>query len=203
MTEETRDRSAMATMFGRIVLKNKLVDEAALKKVMAGLPAGSDLGEALVSAGLISAQHAAAIQKKIDERMGSATASQGATSGAAQSAAATPAGTGPTVADVQRMDFTEMSGQPIAEYLRKLYGMPVTKVHTANYDGKEKRDPRDPTKRQTHQSPPARPPTVSEKPKSQENSKQRKTHTYFYLFPLHSMIMTITDSFLVYRRNIY
>ena len=67
MTEETRDRSSRATMFGRIVLKNKLVDEAALKKVMAGLPAGSDLGEALVSAGLISAQHAAAIQKKIDE----------------------------------------------------------------------------------------------------------------------------------------
>ena len=53
MTEETRDRSSRATMFGRIVLKNKLVDEAALKKVMAGLPAGSDLGEALVSAGLI------------------------------------------------------------------------------------------------------------------------------------------------------
>ena len=58
MTEETRDRSSRATMFGRIVLKNKLVDEAALKKVMAGLPAGGDLGEALVSEGLISAQHA-------------------------------------------------------------------------------------------------------------------------------------------------
>ena len=129
MTEETRDRSSRATMFGRIVLKNKLVDEAALKKVMAGLPAGSDLGEALVSAGLISAQHAAAIQKKIDERMGSATASQGATSGAAQSAAATPAGTGPTVADVQRMDFTEMSGQPIAEYLRKARELGCSDFH--------------------------------------------------------------------------
>ncbi|EOD33522.1 hypothetical protein EMIHUDRAFT_314013 [Emiliania huxleyi CCMP1516] len=44
-----------------------------------------------------------------------------------------------------------MNKLEIAEYLRKLYGMPVTKVHTANYDGKEKRDPRDPTKRQTHQ----------------------------------------------------
>ena len=135
MTEETRDRSSRATMFGRIVLKNKLVDEAALKKVMAGLPAGSDLGEALVSAGLISAQHAAAIQKKIDERMGSATASQGATTsqgaatGAAQSAAATPAGTGPTVADVQRMDFTEMSGQPIAEYLRKARELGCSDFH--------------------------------------------------------------------------
>lgn len=54
----------------------------------------------------------------------------------------------------------KMNKLEIAEYLRKLYGMPVTKVHTANYDGKEKRDPRDPTKRQTHQPPPAHPPTA-------------------------------------------
>ena len=54
---------------------------------------------------------------------------RGATSGTAQSAAATPAGTGPTVADVQRMDFTEMSGQPIAEYLRKARELGCSDFH--------------------------------------------------------------------------
>ncbi len=114
MTEETRDRSSMATMFGRIVLKNKLVDETTLKQVMAGLPDGGDLGEALVAQGLISAQHAETIQKKIKERMESSTA------GAASAPAATSASSGPSVADIQRMDFSDMSGKPISDYLRKV-----------------------------------------------------------------------------------
>lgn len=124
MTEETRDRSAMATMFGRIVLKNKLVDEAALKKVMAGLPEGGDLGETLVAKGLITAQHASAIQKKIEERLGGAAASATATSAATASA-----GSGPTVADVQRMDFTELSGKPIDQYLRKARELGCSDFH--------------------------------------------------------------------------
>ncbi|MDC3252057.1 hypothetical protein OAU96_04040 [Planctomycetota bacterium] len=88
MTEETRnetrDRSSAATMFGRIALKNKLVDEATLKKVMSELPAGADLGAVLVKQGLISEQHAEAIQKKITEHMKSAPA---AGNGASASAA--------------------------------------------------------------------------------------------------------------------
>ena len=113
MTEETRDRASAATMFGRIVLKNKLVDEATLKQVMAALPDGGDLGEALVSQGLISAQHATTIQKKIAERMGNAAAGSSATT------AASAKGSGPTVADIERMDFSDMSGKPISDYLRR------------------------------------------------------------------------------------
>lgn len=65
----------------------------------------------------------------------------------------------------------KMNKLEIAEYLRKLYGMPVTKVHTANYDGKEKRDPRDPTKRQTHQP---RPPVHQPRQASFSAGKRRR-----------------------------
>ncbi len=118
MTEETRnetrDRSSAATMFGRIALKNKLVDEATLKQVMSELPAGADLGAVLVKQGLISEQHAEAIQKKITAHMKSAPA---AGNGASASAAT---GGGTTVADVQRMDFSDMHGKPIREYLKRV-----------------------------------------------------------------------------------
>ena len=118
MTEETRnetrDRSSAATMFGRIALKNKLVDEATLKKVMSELPAGADLGAVLVKQGLISEQHAEAIQKKITEHMKSAPAAGNGASASAATGGVT------TVADVQRMDFSDMHGKPIHEYLKRV-----------------------------------------------------------------------------------
>ena len=46
--EGTADRpSSEAAMFGRIALKNQLVGEADLRRVMSSLPRGSDLGTAL------------------------------------------------------------------------------------------------------------------------------------------------------------
>lgn len=70
---------------------------------------------------------------------------------------------------LQFLVTTNMNKIDIAEYLRKLYAMPVTKVHTAIYLAEDKQSPRDPTKRcaatqapsprrmESHAGPPRRP----------------------------------------------
>lgn len=66
----------------------------------------------------------------------------------------------------------QMNKIDIAEYLRKLYGIPVSKVHTANYLGEEKASPKNPMKRCAQRQPlparatsrlglPAKPPATS------------------------------------------
>ena len=127
--EGTADRpSSEAAMFGRIALKNQLVGEADLRRVMSSLTGGSDLGKALVAEGLISAKHAEAISQKVSQRLeGKSTA---ASAGDAGSQAGTTARDGVvSVDDVQRMDFTSMAGRPLIEYLRKARELGCSDFH--------------------------------------------------------------------------
>jgi twitching motility protein PilT len=127
--EGTADRpSSEAAMFGRIALKNQLVGEADLRRVMSSLTRGSDLGKALVAEGLISAKHAEAISKKVAQRLeGQSTA---ASAGGAEGQVKTTTRAGViSVVDVQRMDFTSMVGKPLIEYLRKARELGCSDFH--------------------------------------------------------------------------
>lgn len=118
MTDETKEGTSdqpsnAASLFGRIVLKNRLVEESDLRKVMSTLDSGADLGAALVSAGLISEKHAEAISKKVSERNSSADQQpSGASSTSSKEGAI-------SVAEVEQMDFSSLHGKPLVEYLRK------------------------------------------------------------------------------------
>ncbi|MGE4619362.1 MAG: type IV pilus twitching motility protein PilT [Planctomycetota bacterium] len=130
MTDETKsgtsDRSSSdATIFGRIVIKNQLVDEATLRQVMAKLPAGGDLGQLLVSEGLISAQHAKAISEKISQR-----APREAKRSAPASDAHVASRKGVTsIADLERMDFSDLQGKPLSVYLEKARELGCSDFH--------------------------------------------------------------------------
>lgn len=113
-SEPTTDRSSSdAAIFGRIVLKNQLVEEATLREVLAQLPAGGDLGEVLVSRGLITEQHARAISQKISERDKNRAKAK-----TAEGTASTAAPEGVTsLSDLERMDFSDLHGKSLSEYL--------------------------------------------------------------------------------------
>ncbi|MDE0957543.1 MAG: PilT/PilU family type 4a pilus ATPase [Planctomycetota bacterium] len=127
--EGTADRpSSEAAMFGRIALKNQLVGEADLRRVMSSLTGGSDLGKALVAEGLISAKHAEAISQKVSQRLeGQSTAASAGDAGSP--AQATARGGVVSIDDVKRMDFTSMVGKPLIEYLRKARELGCSDFH--------------------------------------------------------------------------
>jgi twitching motility protein PilT len=127
--EGTADRpSSEAAMFGRIALKNQLVGEADLRRVMSSLPRGSDLGTALVAEGLISAKHAEAISQKVSQRLEGQSAAGSETDAGSQPGTTVREGV-VSVADVQRMDFTSMVGKPLIEYLRKARDLGCSDFH--------------------------------------------------------------------------
>ncbi|MEC9476378.1 MAG: type IV pilus twitching motility protein PilT [Planctomycetota bacterium] len=130
MTDETKEGTAKrpssdAAIFGRIVLKNQLVDDATLRKVISKLPEGGDLGQALVAEGLISEKHASAISKKIAER------SKGNEDPAAASTKiSTAARAGAiSVGELERMDFSELHGKPLSEYLKRARELGCSDFH--------------------------------------------------------------------------
>ena len=130
MTDDTKDGTAdrpssEAAMFGRIALKNQLVGEADLRRVMSNLTSGADLGQALVAEGLISAKHAEVISKKVAQRL----KDQPSTSAAPSRDGATPRAGSVSVADVQRMDFSSMVGKSMLEYLRKARELGCSDFH--------------------------------------------------------------------------
>ena len=130
MTDETRegtaDRSSRdAARFGRIVLKNQLVEEATLRKVMAQLPAGADLGALLVSEGLITEQHARTISQKISQR----ATSQGEAE-TDENEVPTAARKGVTsLSDLDRMDFSDLHGKPLDDYLMRARQLGCSDFH--------------------------------------------------------------------------
>ena len=130
MTDETKEGTSQrpssdAAIFGRIVLKNQLVDEATLRKVMAQLPDDGDLGQVLVAEGLISEQHARAISQKIAERSPSRDGSVNE-----DEAVSTAAKEGSTsLSDLKRMDFSDLHGKPLSEYLKKARQLGCSDFH--------------------------------------------------------------------------
>ncbi|MGE4602029.1 MAG: PilT/PilU family type 4a pilus ATPase [Planctomycetota bacterium] len=130
MTDETRegttDRpSSDAAIFGRIVLKNQLVEEATLREVMARLPAGGDLGALLVSEGLITEQHARAISDKISQR-----APRQAEAETAEDEISPASREGVTsLSDLERMDFSDLHGKPLGDYLMRARQLGCSDFH--------------------------------------------------------------------------
>ena len=128
MTDETKEGttgrpSSAAAMFGRSALKNKLVEESDLRRVMSELPSGGDLGAALVAQGLISSKHADVITQKVSERTANSEGSSPEVEVAASREGAL------SVDEVKRMDFSSFHGKPLVEYLRKARELGCSDFH--------------------------------------------------------------------------
>ncbi|HIA28401.1 MAG TPA: hypothetical protein EYN79_09895, partial [Planctomycetes bacterium] len=126
MTEKQAGRPTSAsTLFGKFVLKNKLVDESQLREAFSKLEEGGDLGEALVKDGLVSEAHAQAIRKKVAEKVARDKAEDAEVSPAAPAPRA-----GVTTAEaLAKIDFTSLSGQPLSQYLRRIKELGASDFH--------------------------------------------------------------------------
>lgn len=134
MTEKQAGRPTSAsTLFGKIALKNKLVDESQLRDVLSKLEEGGDLGEALVKEGIVSEAHARAIRKKVAEKISekSADSSAGSAEAAVEvSESAHSPRDGVITADAfAKIDFTSLAGKPLSDYLKRIKELGASDFH--------------------------------------------------------------------------
>lgn len=124
--------SARDQLFGRLALKNKLIDDAKLQECLALVGSnGSSLGDVLLAKGYIAEGHKAAIQRKVDERVAKERAAKGDAPAAKPTGKMSiPAPEGAVGVDVvEKMDFSELHGKPLGEYLRRARELGASDFH--------------------------------------------------------------------------
>lgn len=123
-------------MFGRLALKNKLISEEQLKECLAlvkNADNGTDLGAVLLSKGYIGENHERAIRKKVDERARAAAEEKGGDEEEAEQSPmklpiAPPEGAR-SREDVAKVDFSDLSGQPLGRYLERAREVGASDFH--------------------------------------------------------------------------
>lgn len=112
----------------KIALKNNLVTQDQVRECM-GLAQreGGDLGVVLVKKGYLSENHLALIQKKLDSA-GDAAPSGGGAAPQAKNAPKAPSDA-LTPTDVAKMDFSDMHGKPLGEYLQRARELGASDFH--------------------------------------------------------------------------
>ena len=117
-------------LFGKIALKNNLIDEAQLKEAMALLEKGegADLASILVAKGKVKEEIAAKISAKAKQMAGSEGGGKAAP--ASRGAAAVPPPEGAvSAAQVLEKDYSHLAGQPLGEYLKAARDMGASDFH--------------------------------------------------------------------------
>lgn len=111
----------------KIAIKNNLVTQEQVREciALAQKNAGVDLGTILLKKGYLSENHLAAITKKLDSA-GEAGA-PGANS--KQTGGPPPPKDSMTPADVAKMDFSDLQGKPLGEYLRRAREIGASDFH--------------------------------------------------------------------------
>jgi twitching motility protein PilT len=111
-------------LFGRLAVKNNLVNEGQVRECMALLERagnGQSLGVVLVKKGYLSEQHYKALSERVKKL--------GAGNGEAGSAADSFVRKISTVVDVEQRDFSHLSGKPIDAYLEEARRLGASDFH--------------------------------------------------------------------------
>ena len=121
-------------LFGRIAVKNRLVDEKRVREYLSVLEKtgnGKGLGQLLVDKGVISASHFEAIQGRVKQLADQGPQDQEQRGGSARPAklALPPTGSGVPLEDVVNRDFSAMAGQPIDRYLQEARNVGASDLH--------------------------------------------------------------------------
>ena len=128
-------------LFGKIAVKNRLVDEAQIQKAMALIERsgnGQGLGKLLLSKGVINPSQFQAIQSAVQKMSGGGSAASprapaaGARSpgeGRAVRGAPPPRANIIPATDVAKRDFSKLAGQPLDTYLRQARALGASDLH--------------------------------------------------------------------------
>ncbi|MEM7261418.1 MAG: hypothetical protein AAF488_05460, partial [Planctomycetota bacterium] len=133
-------------LFGKVAIKNKLVDEMRVKRCMALIEKegnGKALGRFMVEKGLLSVEQYRAIEAHVKKmKAGGGPAGEKKPAGGRPAAGAggprrgppkkdvlAPSGKGITVAEIEARDFSDLAEKPLDEYLRTLRELDVSDLH--------------------------------------------------------------------------
>ncbi|MEM7164595.1 MAG: type IV pilus twitching motility protein PilT [Planctomycetota bacterium] len=126
--------SARDQLFGRLALKNKLIDDAKLEECLELVgDNGTSLGDVLLAKGYIAEAHKTAIQKRVEERLAkekAAKAAKGGDEGKPLGKASIPPPEGAVdIKSVAAMDFSDMHGKPLGQYLKRARELGASDFH--------------------------------------------------------------------------
>jgi twitching motility protein PilT len=110
-------------LFGRIAVKNRLVEEGQVRQCLAELERtgnGKGLGELLVAKGYLSAAHCQVVLGHVKKLSGE---------GGEAAAAPRPGGGAFRVGDVEATDYSHLAGQPLDMYLKEARRLGASDLH--------------------------------------------------------------------------